>query len=102
MNESSAEGNSVKFWLRVKPRSRRQGLGRSASGELFLQVTAPPADQRANEAVADFLAEALRLPRSSVEILAGSKARRKLIQITGLPARDAISRLERLASERPD
>ena len=100
MSEFSAEGNSVKFWLRIKPRSRRERLGRGSSGELFLEVLAPPVEGKANQAARDFLAESLRLPRSAVEIVAGERSRRKLVRIGGSPAQETISKLNALAQRR--
>ena len=100
MSEFSAEGNTVKFWLRVKPRSRRERLGRNTAGELVLEILAPPVEGKANEAVVEFLAEALCLPRSAVEIVAGGKSRWKLVQITGSPAEKTIAKLDALAQRR--
>lgn len=76
-------GNDVRFWLNVKPRSAREHFGLDPYGELKLQVHAPAADGKANEACIDFLARLLRVPRSSIEIVMGDKSRRKLIRIRG-------------------
>ena len=100
MSEFTAEGDSVKFWLRVKPRSCRERLGRNSSGELVLEVPAPPVEGKANQAAISFLAEALGLPRSAVEIVAGERSRRKLVRISGSPARETISKLNALAQRR--
>jgi uncharacterized protein (TIGR00251 family) len=74
-------GNDVRFWLNVKPRSAKEGFGLDAYGELRLQVHAPAADGKANDACIEFLARLLRVPRSSIEIVMGDKSRRKLIRI---------------------
>ncbi|TAM84642.1 MAG: DUF167 domain-containing protein [Acidobacteria bacterium] len=91
------DGNTVKFWLKIKPRSRRRRLLRNSSGELCLELTAPPVEGQANEAAVDFLAESLRLPRRSVEIVTGANSRRKLFRITTGSSRETIARLEALA-----
>lgn len=93
------EAETVTFWLRLKPGSKRERLRRLSTGELCLEVSAPPIEGRANEACVQFLARALRLPRHSVDILAGHKARRKLIRIAGRLAKETIPRLEKLAEE---
>jgi uncharacterized protein len=98
VNESSAEKNCVKFWLRIKPRARRERLGRDASGELVLEILAPPVEGKANQAAIEFLAKALRLPRSAVEIMAGEKSRRKLMRISGSP--EILAKLDALAPRR--
>lgn len=81
--EIRLEGESVTFWLRVKPRSSRERLTVDASGEPRLELHAAPADGQANEACVEFLARLLRVPRSSVGIVSGEKSRRKLIRIRG-------------------
>jgi uncharacterized protein len=75
------EGNAVTFWLRVKPRSSRQRLRLDSAGELRLELHAVPTEGQANAACVEFFARLLRLPRSSIEIVAGEKSRRKLIRI---------------------
>jgi uncharacterized protein (TIGR00251 family) len=93
------EAETVTFWLRVKPGVRRERLTQNAAGELCLEVRAPAVEGQANQACVVFLARALRLPRSAVEILAGHKSRRKVVRVAGRLAQETISRLERLASE---
>ncbi len=100
MSDFTAEGNKVSFWLRIKPRSRRERLLRDSSGGLCLELTAPPVEGKANQAAVDFLAQALRLPRSSVEIVTGAKSRRKLFRIIADSAQETIARLEALAQEK--
>lgn len=99
MNEFTSEGGTVIFWLRVKPRSRRERLVRNSSGELCLELNAPPVEGKANEAAVDFLARSLRLPRSSIELVTGAKSRRKLFRITARSVQEAIERLNGLAQE---
>ena len=78
----SASGVTVD--LRVQPRARRAALA-SAAGALKAQVTAPPEDGRANEAVIALLAEAWRLPKSSFDVIKGQTARAKTIRVAGEP-----------------
>ena len=70
--------------LRVQPRARRAAL-EPADGALKAQVTAPPEDGKANQAVIALLAEAWRLPRSSFDVIKGQTARAKTVRITGAP-----------------
>jgi uncharacterized protein (TIGR00251 family) len=102
MSEISLDGGGVKFWLRVKPRARHERLVRTSAGELCLEVLAPPVDQKANDAVIEFLAKSLGVPRSAVEILVGQKSRRKLVRVTREPASDIFARLEALAPRSAD
>ena len=100
MADFTTDGSTVTFWLKVKPRSSRQRLVRDSSGELCMELTAPPIEGRANKAAVDFLAEALRVPRSSIEIVTGMKSRHKLFRITASSAQETIARLEALAQQK--
>ena len=70
--------------LRVQPRARRAALA-TADGALEAQVTAPPEDGKANQAVIALLAESWRLPKSSFDVIKGQTARAKTIRVTGAP-----------------
>ena len=94
------DGNSVSFWIQVKPRSSREGLEFGSSGELCLRVHAAPTEGQANQACIQFLARHLRLPQGSVSILAGHKSRRKLIRVTGRSPDETVERLQALAAGR--
>jgi uncharacterized protein len=98
MTPFTVEQESVSFWLKVKPRSSRERLALDSAGELRLELHAPPADGRANEACIGFFAHALRLPRSCVAIASGEKARRKLIRIKGRPTHEIVATLKALVS----
>ncbi len=93
------DGNSISFWLKVKPRSQREGLRLDSSGQLRLEVSAPAAEGQANEACVRFLARALGLPQASVVILAGKKSRRKLIRIVGDSAQGIVGQLDALTAD---
>ena len=71
--------------IRVKPGASRTRVG-GAYGDppaLIVAVTEPAVDGRANEAVLRALAEALDVPRSTLEIVSGHTARTKLVRIEG-------------------
>ena len=88
---------SVTFWLKVKPRSTRERLSQDSTGELRLELHAPPTDGEANQACVRFFARALHLPQSCVSMVAGQKSRRKLIRIDGRSPEETITSLEALA-----
>ncbi len=93
-------GESVSFWLKVKPRSSRERLAFDASGELRLELHAAPVEGQANEACLRFFARALHLPQVCVAVLAGEKSRRKLIRITGRSAEETVTQLQTLAGQK--
>lgn len=86
MADFTTDGNTITFWLRIKPHSSRQRLVRNSSGELCLELTAPPVEGRANEACIELLADFLKVPRSSITIASGERGRLKLVQIAGINA----------------
>jgi len=100
MGDFQISGESISFWLKVKPRSSRERLKVDAAGELRLELHAAPIEGQANEACLRFFARALQLPQACVAILAGEKARRKLIRITGRSAEETMTQLKSLAGQR--
>ena len=51
---------------------------------LKVKVHAPPVEGRANDALCEFLAETLGLPRRAVTLVRGDTSRQKLVRIDGL------------------
>lgn len=62
---------------------------------LKVKIHAPPLEGRANEALCEFLAEELELPRRAVTVLRGDTSRQKLVRINGLTLDEAKARLAR-------
>lgn len=80
--------------IRVQPGARRAGLvGRMQDGTLKVAVTAPPADGRANAAVAELMAEVLGLKSRQVSVVKGATSRAKTIEVDGLSAAAVNERL---------
>lgn len=61
-----------------------------------MRVTAPPVDGAANIAVIKLLAQTLRVPKSTVAIVAGSSGHLKRITIAGLAQEELQQRLAHL------
>ena len=60
---------------------------------LKVKVHAPPVEGRANEALCEFLAEELDLPRRAVTVQHGDTSRQKLVRIEGLTLAEVRLRL---------
>lgn len=78
----------VRLAVRVTPRAKRsavQGLGKSSDEAevILLRLAAPPVDGAANKALIALVADALRVPRSTVSIASGETSRRKVVEIAG-------------------
>jgi uncharacterized protein (TIGR00251 family) len=80
--------------VRVTPRARQNRIAElRGDGSLRIQLTAAPVDGQANDKLISFLAKTLRVPRSSIEIVAGRSGRDKLISIMSLDARTLHDRV---------
>jgi len=98
MPEFECKGDAVSCWLRVKPRAQRDRLKTGSSGELVLEVHAPPVEGEANDACVRFFARALKIPQSAATIVAGHKSRRKLVRITGRSGEETMAQIQTLAN----
>jgi uncharacterized protein len=78
--------------VRVAPRASRNTIEGEYQGALKVRLTAPPVDDRANEALRRLLAERLNVPISAVRIVAGEKSRTKRVSIVGV-ARSVVEAL---------
>ena len=82
-----AEGDGrVLFSVRVVPRASRNAIEGEYAGALKIRLTAPPVEDRANEALRRFLAERLNVPIATVRIVAGEKSRTKRVSVAGVSA----------------
>ncbi len=88
-----AAGPSATVTVRVQPRASRDEVGELSGGVLRIRLTAPPLENRANEALVRFLAGALDVPRASVEIVAGDRGRNKIVRVHGIAPAELYSRL---------
>jgi uncharacterized protein len=79
---------SVTFAVKVHPRARKNAITGELGDALKLSLTAPASDGRANQACIEFLANLLKVPRSSVTIASGQTSRRKVIRVAGLSAKE--------------
>jgi uncharacterized protein (TIGR00251 family) len=68
--------------VRVTPRaSRNQIVGVLNDGTIKVHLAADPSDGEANVELVGFLAEVLGVPKTRVEIVAGSSGRDKLVSV---------------------
>ena len=81
--------------IKAVPNAPRSAVAGWLGEALKVKVQAPPVEGRANEALCDFLAEQLGLPRRAVTVLRGDTSRLKLVRIEGLTEAEARSRLNR-------
>ena len=68
--------------VKVIPRAKRSEVaGPMADGTLKVKVAAVPEDGKANEELCRILATHFKVPRSSVEVIAGQTNTRKIVRL---------------------
>jgi uncharacterized protein (TIGR00251 family) len=80
------ERRTVSFAVRVQPRASREEIAGTVEGALKVRLCAPAAENRANEALVDFLAGLLKTSKSAVRIRSGEQSRTKRIEVFGVTA----------------
>ncbi len=85
MNLEILEKNgTVSFTVRVQPRASCDEFAGEYQTGLKVRLTAPPVDDRANEALRKFLASRLNVPMTAVRIAAGARSRTKRVEMSGV------------------
>lgn len=80
----------LRISVRLVPNGGRdaiEGVEAAAAGESYLKarVAAVPEKGKANKALIALLAKALGIPKSSVTLISGDTARKKILRIDGDP-----------------
>jgi uncharacterized protein len=84
--ENAAAGTVI-FSVRVQPRARNDEVAGEIAGAIKIRLQAPALENRANEALIEFLARLLKTPKSAVRLLSGERSRIKRIEIRGVSKR---------------
>jgi uncharacterized protein (TIGR00251 family) len=84
MTWATATADGIILTVRVVPRASRTEVQGVHGDALKIRLQAPPVEGKANRALVDFLADALGVSRSSVEILTGDTSRNKRVLIRGI------------------
>src|SRR6267154_41483 len=93
MLEAQEREGTVIFSVRVQPRAKKDEIAGEMGGALKVRLRAPAVEDRANEALVEFLAPLLKTPRSAVRILSGESSRKKRIGIYGVPRQQILALL---------
>jgi uncharacterized protein (TIGR00251 family) len=84
MLEVQERDGAAIFPVRVQPRASKDEVAGEMDGVLKVRLRAPAVEDRANEALVEFLAQLLKTPKSAVRILSGDRSRTKRIEIRGV------------------
>jgi len=80
--------------IKVIPNAPRTEIVGWLGDALKIKVHAPPVEGRANDALCEFLADHLDLPRRAITVLHGDTSRQKVLRIDGLSSADLQARLK--------
>ncbi len=83
----------VVFEVRVQPRASKDEVAGEMGGALKIRLQAPAVENRANEALVEFLAHLLKTPKSAVRILSGERSRTKRVEIRGVTKQQVLELL---------
>jgi uncharacterized protein (TIGR00251 family) len=85
----------LRLAVRLSPNGGRDAIDGIEADEAFLKarVAAVPEKGKANKALILLIAQSLRIPKSSVSLISGDTARKKILRIDGDPE-DLVKKLE--------
>ncbi|HVO58665.1 MAG TPA: DUF167 domain-containing protein [Dongiaceae bacterium] len=86
-----AQRGVVSFVARVQPRASADEVAGVVQGALKIRLRAPAVEDRANQALCEFLAALLKRPKSAVRILAGERSRTKRIEVAGVTPQEIVA-----------
>jgi uncharacterized protein len=93
MLDAQEREGAVTFPVRVQPRASKDEVAGEMGGALKVRLRAPAVEDRANEALVEFLAQLLKTPRAAVRILSGERSRTKRIEIRGVTRQQILALL---------
>lgn len=67
--------------IHVQPGAKTSAAAGEHGGRLKIKIAAPPADNAANDALAEFIAKAAAVPKSRVRLIRGQTSRLKTLEI---------------------
>jgi uncharacterized protein len=96
MIELNSHPRGVVLGVKAQAGARKTGILGEHNGLVRIAVSAAPEKGKANQAIIQLLAEALKVPKSSVEIAAGATSPQKRFLICGMSEAELRTILERL------
>ena len=82
--EATTDNRAVIFSVRVQPRASKDEIAGEIDGTLKIRLRAPAVEDRANDALIEFLAQTLNTSKAAVRILSGERSRTKRIEGSGV------------------
>jgi uncharacterized protein (TIGR00251 family) len=91
MLELQTQQGAVIFSVRVQPRASKDEVAGVMDGALKVRLRAPALEDRANEALCEYLAELLKTPKAAVRILSGHHSRSKRVEVLGVTEQQVLA-----------
>jgi len=85
---------AVTFSVKVIPRASKNQIAGVEGDAIKIRLRAPPVDGKANDALIEFLADALNVRRAQVEIITGQTSRHKVVRVRGITATQIEEKLK--------
>ena len=89
-NESNG---AVTIAVKVVPRASKNQIVGIEGDAVKIRLNAPPVEGKANNALIAFLADALGVHRTQIEIITGHTSRRKIVRVRGATVLEVERRL---------
>jgi uncharacterized protein len=93
VSEDTVRG-TVTLNVRVQPRASKDEVAGTTAGALKIRLCAPAVENRANEALVEFLAGLLKRPKAAVRIQSGEHGRTKRVEISGVTRQQILDLLQ--------
>jgi uncharacterized protein len=93
VSEDATRG-TITLTVRVQPRASKDEITGAMEGALKVRLCAPAVENRANEALIEFLAGLLKTAKSAVRIQSGEHSRTKRVEIRGVSKQQVLSLLQ--------
>ena len=72
--------------VHVQPGAKKSAAAGLHGGALKLRIAAPPVEGKANDALVEFIADALGVPRRAVSVVKGASSREKKVLVADASA----------------
>ena len=98
---ASGPRDAVVLSIHVQPGASRSEVVGEHGDALKIRLAAPPVDGKANAALIAFVARALDVSRSQVELISGTASRQKRVRVTGASL-DKVEAAFRSGADQPE
>ena len=86
-------GKSCTLKVRVQPKASRNQVDGYRDGTLWLRVTAPPSEGKANTGLIALLAKVLGVNKSKLKVVHGRRSRDKVVSVATLTEQEVRRRV---------